>query len=266
MRMRLLGVVSALLCVSAAFADTVTLRSGRTVSGAFLGGTSREIRVEVNGEVQVINLSDVVRIDFSAPAPTPAAAPAPSRPTLRQGGAVDTAPTAPPANVSAELPAGTSFAIRMIDAVDSEVNRVGQTFQASLDEPVLINGEPVIERGADVVVRLVDARESGTFTGRAGLTLNLVSVKANGRVVDINTQTVLRESEGRGQQTAKTTAVGAVLGGLIGGIAGGGKGVAVGATTGGAVGAGAQTVLSGPRVRVPSETRLTFVLDTPVKI
>jgi len=39
----------------------------------------------------------------------------------------------------------------MIDGVDSETNRVGQTFAASMDEPVILNGETVIPRGADVV-------------------------------------------------------------------------------------------------------------------
>jgi hypothetical protein len=46
----------------------------------------------------------------------------------------------------------------MIDGVDSERNSVGQTFAASLDEPVAIEGRTVIPRGADVVVKLVDAK------------------------------------------------------------------------------------------------------------
>ena len=62
------------------------------------------------------------------------------------------------------LPAGTKLVIRMIDAVDSERNSVGQTFAASLDEPVMIDGQTVIPRGADVVVKLVDATESGKLT------------------------------------------------------------------------------------------------------
>ena len=73
--------------------------------------------------------------------------------------------------------------IRMIDGVDSEKNSVGQTFAASLDEPLMIDGNTVIPRGADAVVKLVDSKDSGKFTGRAELTLSLQSVKVNGRSV-----------------------------------------------------------------------------------
>jgi hypothetical protein len=154
----------------------------------------------------------------------------------------------------------------MIDGVDSEVARVGQTFKASLDQPVIVNGVTVIPRGADAAVRLVDQKESGKLTGRAALTLNLVSVTVNGRPVDINTQTVSRESDSRGQQTAKTAAGVGAVGAIIGAIAGGGKGAAIGAASGAAAGAGAGVILGGEKVKIPSETRLTFVLDTPVRI
>jgi hypothetical protein len=59
--------------------------------------------------------------------------------------------------------------------------------------------------------------------------------------------------------------VGAV-GAVIGAIAGGGKGAAIGAASGAAVGAGSQVLLKGQRVRIPSETRLTFTLEQPSRI
>ena len=61
-------------------------------------------------------------------------------------------------------------------------------------------------------------------------------------------------------------AVGAVVGAGLGAIFGGGKGAAVGAGVGGAAGAGTQVITKGRTVRIPSETRLTFVLDTAVRI
>jgi hypothetical protein len=56
------------------------------------------------------------------------------------------------------------------------------------------------------------------------------------------------------------------VGAIIGAIAGGGKGAAIGAAAGGAAGAGAEIVTKGQRVKIPSETRLTFVIDNPVRI
>jgi hypothetical protein len=165
-----------------------------------------------------------------------------------------------------ELPAGTNLVIRMIDGVDSDVNRVGQTFTASIDEPVVLNGETVVPRGADAVVKLVDSKDSGTFTGRSALTLDLMSVKVDGKLVDLNTQTVSQESDSRGERTAKVAGGTAAVGAIIGAIAGGGKGAAIGAAAGGAAGAGSQVITKGQRVKIPSETRLTFALETPVKI
>jgi hypothetical protein len=171
---------------------------------------------------------------------------------------------APPAPV--QLSAGTNLSIRMIDAVDSEKASVGQTFRATMDEPVTVNGDTVIPRGADVVVKLVDSKQSGRATGRAELALSLQSINVNGRMVDINTQTVTRESDSRGKKTATAAGIGAALGTIIGAAAGGGKGAAVGAGAGAATGAGVEMATKGEHVRVPSEARLTFVLDSAVNI
>jgi len=180
--------------------------------------------------------------------------------------AAPAAPSAPPRDL-VELPAGTNIVIRMVDGVDSDKAHVGQTFAASLDEAVKgPNGEILIPRGAYAVVKLVDSKESGKLTGRAEVALSLMSVKVDGRSVEINTQTVSRESSSRGERTAKVAGGTAVAGAIIGAIAGGGKGAAVGAAAGGAAGAGAEVVTKGQVVKIPSETRLTFVLDSPAKV
>ena len=154
--------------------------------------------------------------------------------------------------------------IRMIESVDSETNRVGQTFRASLDQPVMVDGQTAIPRGADVVVKLVEAKESGKLTGRADLTLSLQSVLINGHFVEINTTSINKESGSQGEKTAKVAGGTAAVGAVIGAIAGGGKGAAIGAGAGAAAGAGSQVITGGQRVRIPSETRLTFVLDNAV--
>jgi len=133
----------------------------------------------------------------------------------------------------------------MIDAVDSDKVTVGQNYSAALDEPVAIDGQTAIPRGADVVVKLVNAKDAGKFTGRAELTLALWTVKVNGKVVDVNTQTITRQGDSRGQRTGTMAAGGAIVGAVIGGIAGGGKGAAIGAGAGGAAGAGAEAATKG---------------------
>jgi hypothetical protein len=247
-----------------------------------LGGSPRQIKVEIGDDIQTFDLSEVARIEFSgggnggyhAEAPPP---PRDERPTLRRAPVIlqpdDPGPSSPPAQPVAaapqgpiEIPAQTNFVVRMIDAVDSETSQEGATFTASLDQPIIVNGQTVIPRGADAVVKLVNAQQSGRLTGKTELTLSLWSVKVNGKMVEINTQTISRASDPRGQKTAVMGAGGAVLGAIIGGIAGGGKGAAIGAGAGGAAGVGAEAATKGQRVKIPSETRLTFVLDSPVTI
>ena len=58
----------------------------------------------------------------------------------------------------------------------------------------------------------------------------------------------------------------AVLGAIIGAIAGGGKGAAIGAGAGAARARRLQVATKGQRVRIPSETRLTFTLQQPVRL
>lgn len=236
------------MVVSAIAADTVTLKDGRVATGTYLGGSPRDVKIETGDQIQTLEVADIARIEFDTGRdPREHATPA-------------------AAGASIELPAGTNLVIRMIDGVDSERNAVGQSFAASLDQPVMMDGQTVIPRGSDVVAKLVDAKESGKFTGRTTLTLALMSVKVNGRMVDVNTQTVKEESSSRGARTAKVAGGTAALGTIIGAIAGGGKGAAIGLGSGAAVGAAAEVLTKGERVKIPSETRLTFILENAVRI
>ena len=246
--MKLLHIGVGLVSVFTAFAaDTVTLKDGRAISGTYLGGSAREVRIETVNRIESLSVFDIESIRFGVPERSSESA-------------------AAPAAGEVSLPAGTKLVVRMIDSVDSERNRAGQTFAASLDEPVLLNGEAVIPRGADVVVKLVDDKESGKLTGRTTMTLDLVSVKVNGRMIDVNTQTVTEESSSRGARTAKMAGGGAALGTIIGAVAGGGKGAAIGLGAGAAAGAGAEILTKGQRVRIPSEARLAFVVETAVRL
>ena len=254
-----IGVVLAV--VTAGFGDTITLKSGGVVYGTFLGGTARQVRVDLGDQVQTIDVSDIVRIEFGGPAPQATPPPPPPPPPPQEAAAQ------PQRGLGITLPAGTNFLIRMIDAVDSKTAQTGQVFAASLDEPVNDpDGNVLIPRGADVTVKLVDAKQSGKIAGRTELALSLMQIRVNGEWVDINTQTVSEKSSNRAGRSAGTIGGGAVAGAVLGGILGGGKGAAIGAGAGAAGGTAVELATSGQRVRVPSEARLTFVLDSPVKI
>jgi len=244
-------------CLTAvAGADTLTLRNGQAIEGTYLGGTSRQIRMEVNGEIRAFDVERVQSVSFAGPETAPPPPQYQPPPPPRQQGA----------STGIVIPADTMVTVRMVDSVDSETARTGQTFMASLDEPIVVNDTPVIPRGADVMTKLVYDEQAGKMQGRTVLTLALVSVKADGRWVDLTSSDVRTESGSQGQKTGKFVGGTAALGAIIGGIVGGGKGAAVGAVSGGAVGAGAAVATSGEKVTIPSETRLTFTLKTPAQL
>ena len=261
--------------VSAAPADTLTLKDGRTITGIYLGGNARQIRMDVRDNIQTFEIGRVTSIQFGSAAetatPAPEATQEPAPPPPRDGSLSpvfrpdpSSAPSAPLGGI--ELPKGTVLTVRMIDPVDSDVNRVGETFRASIDEPVVVGSDQVISRGADVVVKLVDDKQAGKISGRTVLTLDLVSVVVNGRSIDVNTEAVSRESTSRTGRSEKVIGGGAALGAIIGALAGGGKGAAIGAVTGAGAGTAVQVATKGERVKIPSETRLTFTLEYPVRL
>ena len=265
--MRIFAAVVAFASASMVFGDTVVLKNGSVINGTYLGGSARQVRFDDGTNVQTLDVNDVQRIEFGGNAP-PAAVPPPSRPRQLMPETLPTpAAGGNPGNPAGILlPAGTNLVIRMIDGVDSERDRIGQSFRASLDQPVLVDGNQVIPRGADVIVKLVDAKQSGKLTGKTELALSLQSVSVNGQMMDVNTQTVKEESSSRTSRTAKVAGGTAAVGAIIGAIAGGGKGAAIGAGAGAAAGTGVELATSGQHVRVPSETRLTFALDTAVRL
>ena len=199
------------------------------------------------------------------PVPEPAPAPAPApQPAVAAPAPPPTPP--PPQPKQVEVVAGTTITVRMIDSVDSSVNNPGEIFHASLENPIVVDNEVIVPKGADVYVRLVAASSAGKFAGKSELHLELIKLESRGRSYPLVSETYSLTGDSRGKNTAEKVGGGAVVGAIIGAIAGGGKGAAIGATVGGAGGGVYQAVTHGKQVRIPSETKLDFQLDQPVTV
>ena len=241
-----------------AHADTLYLRDGRTVRGTFLSGTSRTIRfVPEGGRAQNYAIGSVDRVAFgdAGTARTSSRSTAP--------GAADYSRTnSSPARgrlANDAIPAGTVVTVRMIDPIDSDNTDAGQTFRASLDEPLVVDGRTLAPQGADATVKVERVDQSGTFSGREEVAVVLSEIRANGRVYTPQTNHAELAAKSRKDETVKIVGGTAVVGAIIGAIAGGGKGAAIGAATGAGAGAAVQAI-RGQRVQIPSETRLEFTV------
>ncbi|MBI3485013.1 MAG: BON domain-containing protein [Acidobacteria bacterium] len=203
-------------------------------------------------------------VEKSEPAPAPVAAVAPPPPP--PAAVVPSPPPAEPKPVKVEIPVGTTLAVRMIDSIDSEVNRTGETFRATLDAPVMIEGEEIVPAGTDVSIRLAEAKTAGHMAGRSELRLEVSWFEFQGKRYTVDSSTYEQVGSSRGKNTAAKVGGGAAIGAIIGAIAGGGKGAAIGATVGAGAGAGAQVFTKGQQIKVPSETRIDFRLDQPIVV
>ena len=256
-----------LMCGFAALvsADTLTLRTGEVVEGTYLGGTAREIRMDQNGAVRTYDIGQILSVTFTD-ATAYQAAPPPPPPPPQASNYPPRQPYNGPGPLGITIPIDSPVTVRMIESVNSETARLGQTFRASLDDPIYVNGQVVVPRGADVLTRLVEDQQSGKIEGRTVLKLALQTITINGTPVPVVSSDVQQESSSRGARSAKVIGGTAALGALIGGLAGGGKGAAIGAGSGAVVGTGAEVLTSGQKVKIPSETRLTFRLQNPVQL
>ncbi|HEY7336103.1 MAG TPA: hypothetical protein VH639_14535 [Bryobacteraceae bacterium] len=164
------------------------------------------------------------------------------------------------------LPSGTAISVRLIDSIDSDKDKAGDEFRATLEDPLRIGDDTVAPKGADARIRLTEDKQAGKFTGKAELTVQLLSVVVNGKSVPVETASVSQYSKSQTGSTAKKAAAVGAVGAIIGAIAGGGKGAAIGAGAGAAAGAGSGVFMKGPRVKIPSETVLTFTTQQDVRL
>lgn len=192
-----------------------------------------------------------------APAYTPAAEPAfPAPPPVPP----------PPPTRTLTVPAGTAISLRLLDALSSERNRAGDTFQATLEEPLVVDGMVVADRGANAMGRVVQAQQSGRVAGVAEMALEIDRLQTVGGEVQIASDTMMRRAETSHGKDAMTAGGLAGLGAAVGAIAGGRRGAGIGAAAGGATGAGTVMATKGKPVKFDPETQLTFRLRAPITV
>jgi len=172
------------------------------------------------------------------------------------------------------VPDGTRFVAVLDNALSTADARDGDLFTMTARSPSRYEGAVI-----QGFVSTVD--ESWGRTGRAGLTLNLRSIRLrngsayqfagviedirtpDGEAVRVDREGTVDSQDNRTQKAVERGAIGAALGAVIGAVVGGGKGAAIGAVIG--AGGGASTVLIEGRNRLdlPRGTELTITSGDP---
>jgi hypothetical protein len=222
-----------------ALTDVVTLKDGTQISGIVESGGTREIRVKVGENSQIVPVDRIQSIQFDVPE----AASTPMQPQT--------------------LPTGSKISIRTIDEIDSGKADESKEYAASVDDAVVVNGVTAVPAKATALLR-VEVTKADLLTihpTSATISIRLAALKINGQRIEVRTNEV--QSKGA-SHLKRDAAIGAGAGAGIGAVFGGAIGAAIGGGAG-AVGGLVFDKLTG-RVAIPSETRFTYTLPEPLVI
>jgi hypothetical protein len=188
------------------------------------------------------------------------------RPVTRSTGAETRSRAAEQRRSEVDVPAGAVLRVRLDQALDTETNKGGDKFTATLAEPVVVDGRTVIPKGTRFNGTVTTSESSGRLSGKGVLTVKLDSFRLNGREYDIASTAATRITEGHKKRDIGIIGGGAAAGAAIGAIAGGKKGALIGAGAGAAAGTGAAAATGKQDVELPAETGMVFTLQKPLEI
>jgi len=174
---------------------------------------------------------------------------------------------APAVPATLTLQSGASLTVRVNQWLSSDRNQIGDTFYATLVQPLIVDGVVVARRGSAVTGRVTEVKKSHVDgTSRLGIQLTSIST------VDGQQLAVQSEVMDRNGSTASTgSQVGAIgattaVGAGIGAVAGGGIGAGIGAGVGLIAGSAGVLLTRGRPTEIYPESMLTFRLNAPVTI
>ncbi len=165
------------------------------------------------------------------------------------------------------VPAGTLIRVQINNTLSSEQNKAGDTFTATLVQPLIANGWVVARPGQLLTGHVTSAKKAGHFSGQSELAVQVSELTlVDGQILPINTSLIQWSGGNSYGRDAATMIVPTGLGALIGGAAEGGGGAAVGAGIGAAAGIIGVLVTRGRPTILPAEAMLTFRIGNPLTI
>jgi hypothetical protein len=167
--------------------------------------------------------------------------------------------------VTTTVERGTSVEVRLAEALSSDHNRTGDSFQAVLATPLVANGTVVAGEGSTVFGRIAEVHKARLLGGRGWLTLTLANIKLpDGRLLQVNT-TRIQRSVAENPIIATTKIIrGAALGTVKGAFNGAAQGAGLAPNT--LRDAPENSTGKGRAAVLPAGTEISFNLTAPVTL
>ena len=175
----------------------------------------------------------------------------------------------PPAPSFEELvvAADSVIGLQLESPVTSERAQVEDSVVARVTREVRVGDRVVIPAGAKAFGEVTLVERGGKVRERARLGVRFTSVVlADGTRLPMRSETIYREGDSPGRESAAKIGGGAIGGAIIGGILGGAKGAAIGGSIG--AGAGSAAVMAGDRnhATLSAGTPLTVRIEDPIVV
>jgi len=98
---------------------------------------------------------------------------------------------------SGAIPAGTPVVVLLQSPLSSANSRSGDAFQSLLDEPIVIQGQTLVPRGAVIIGRVVSARAADPPQQPGYLRITLSSIVLNGKTLEVHTSGIFAKGTDR---------------------------------------------------------------------
>lgn len=102
-----------------------------------------------------------------------------------------------------QIPEGTSITVRLTKALSSADAKSGDSFEGTLDDPIVVEDQTLLARGTQLSGRVLDARHSAA-AAPGYLRITLLSVQANGKTFPIETSSMFAKGASRVQHPSAT--------------------------------------------------------------
>jgi hypothetical protein len=162
---------------------------------------------------------------------------------------------------------GTFVNVRIDQELSSDKNRPGDSFTATLTQPIIVNGIVVAQRGQTIGGRIGEAQKAGRVEGVSRLGLQLTDLTlVDGQQLPIESQFISVNGGTSHGRDAGAIGGTTALGAAVGAAAGGGMGAGIGAAAGAAASTVGVLLTRGHATVIYPEASLTFRIQAPVVI
>ena len=165
------------------------------------------------------------------------------------------------------VPAGTMLSLALDQTLSSATSNAGDTFSATVVEPIVIDGRAVIPGGSRLEGRVTEATAARKGAGKGTLTLSFGALSLpSGYHTNVvgSLQEVSASKKGRDAAIIGGSAAGgALLGQILGKDT---KGTMIGAIVGGGVGTAVVMSKEGTQAIVPADTPFAIRLEQAIQV